>query len=156
MMKDRATSLVEINGQQYELAPWWQRLRAKVLDWAVVAAILGVPIVLLRLITGHALGRLVRSGPAGFAMVVVLYAMVVVLFALASFYMACGDGLRNGQSYGSRWTGLQVIDKQTGEPCTFQQSLFRFFHLWGGRERNFRRYDDSNTVVVRVPVTSRP
>lgn len=41
------------------------------------------------------------------------------------FYYFFADGLHNGQSYGKRWLGMQVIDATTRQPCTFTQSFVR-------------------------------
>jgi len=41
------------------------------------------------------------------------------------FYFLLADGLHDGQSFAKRWLGMQVVDAESGEPCTFGQSLVR-------------------------------
>ena len=45
--------------------------------------------------------------------------------AWSAFYYLFADGLHNGQSYAKRWLGVQVVDAESGAPCTFGQSFVR-------------------------------
>ena len=45
--------------------------------------------------------------------------------AWALFYYFFADGLHGGQSFAKRWLGMQVIDENTGAPCTYGQSFVR-------------------------------
>lgn len=72
-------------------------------------------------------------GIAPFLVVVALSALIpglgsmlsIVALAWSVFYYLFADGLHGGQSFAKQWLGMQVIDAQSGAPCTFGQSLIR-------------------------------
>jgi uncharacterized RDD family membrane protein YckC len=54
-----------------------------------------------------------------------------LLLAPASFlgYLLLADSMASGQSFGKKWNGIAVVDKQTHEQCTAIQSLIRNFFI---------------------------
>jgi uncharacterized RDD family membrane protein YckC len=50
----------------------------------------------------------------------VLFALV---FIVAYYFLA--DGLPGGGSYAKQWLHLEVVDAESGRPCTFAQSFVR-------------------------------
>ena len=45
--------------------------------------------------------------------------------AVATVYFLFSDGLPNGQSFGKKLINIQVIHKETNEPCSMLQSFLR-------------------------------
>jgi uncharacterized RDD family membrane protein YckC len=80
---------------------------------------------------GQALDGLVGAAPFLAGVVLSSFSdnigFVVTLAGLgwSIFYYLLADGLHDGQSFAKRWLGMQVVDAESGEPCTFGQSLIR-------------------------------
>lgn len=52
--------------------------------------------------------------------------ILIVAGALwAMFYNLFADGLNDGRSLAKQWLGMRVIDAESGNPCTFEQSFVR-------------------------------
>ena len=116
--------VIEIDGQEFELASRFARWFAQILDfsvlvlpWALVAGVLGgefdIPI----------------FHPASKFMLAVMVIWIIL-------YYLFQDGLNTGRSLGKRIMSMRVVDAQTGIPCRYWQSvirnLFPFFILFSG------------------------
>jgi uncharacterized RDD family membrane protein YckC len=78
--------------------------------------------------------------------------------AFMIFYYLFADGLHSGQSFAKRWLGMQVVDADSGRPCSFGQSFVRnlllavlgpldWIFIFG--ERHQRLGDKAaNTIVI--------
>jgi uncharacterized RDD family membrane protein YckC len=51
--------------------------------------------------------------------------LIMAGVAWALFYNLFADGFHGGQSFAKQWLGMQVVDANTGKPCTFGQSFIR-------------------------------
>ncbi len=56
-------------------------------------------------------------------------ASIFVILPMAGLYIWFRDGLNNGQSIGKSWLGIQTLDIQTGQPCSWGLSFRRNFIL---------------------------
>ena len=80
---------------------------------------------------GQALDGVVGAAPFIAGVVVSSFSdnlgFVVMLAGIgwSIFYYLLADGLHDGQSFAKRWLGMQVVDAESGEPCTFGQSFVR-------------------------------
>ena len=131
---------IEVAGRTHTLATLGERLLAQMLDVVIYCAIALVPALILNSI-GAVLG--------------VIVALLYLLFQ---------DGLKQGQSYGKRFTKTAVIDDQTGLSCSFWQSFVRnlllsilgfvdwLFILGTRRQRLGDRL--AHTVVIKLSADS--
>ena len=55
--------------------------------------------------------------------------LVMIGIAWSAFYYLFADGFPGGQSLAKRWLGMEVIDANSGAPCSFWQSFIRNFLL---------------------------
>lgn len=51
--------------------------------------------------------------------------LVILGLGYLTFYYFLADGFEGGRSYGKKMVGTCVVDKNTGEPCSYLQSFIR-------------------------------
>jgi uncharacterized RDD family membrane protein YckC len=92
---------------QLPLASRWTRLFGQCIDGIIGAVPLCAGVAVMSF--SDALGGLIALAGLGWSF----------------YYYLFADGFQNGQSFAKRWLGIQVIDAQSGAPCTFKQSFIR-------------------------------
>ena len=98
-----------------ELADWWTRAGAYLLDQLVIFGIAMIAAVVALLVAGSSDERTVR---------IVVYAVAVAGGVLYPSLSMARRGARNGQTWGKQAVGLRVV-RTNGEPITFWHGLLR-------------------------------
>ena len=52
-------------------------------------------------------------------------ALAALVYFCGFVYIVVSDGFPGGQSYGKRLMGIAVVDVESGQPCTYGQSIAR-------------------------------
>lgn len=149
-----------------ELADWWTRAGAFVLDQLIVGATAYATL---------ALGRAVAS-PGHTAQALLFYGVLVAIGLLYAPLLMARSGARNGQTLGKQAMGIRVVLADDGEAIGFWRGVLRTVlaqqlliavtvyvyglvdYLWPiGDRRNQALHDKiANTLVVRAPAREAP
>lgn len=90
-----------------ELATRWQRFVGQMID----SVFAGLPMAMTPAIVNYS------------PLLAGVWTKVAVSWMV--LYLAFSDGFHGGQSFAKQWLGIRVVNANSGEPCTWSESLIR-------------------------------
>jgi uncharacterized RDD family membrane protein YckC len=96
-----------------QLAEWWPRVGAMLLDGLV----LGVPTIIINVVLQHDLGNTAGAGGLEF----------VLVLAIQAVYFGTLNGTGSGQTLGNKAAGIAVRDAGSNETIGYARGFLRWF-----------------------------